>query len=326
MAVSTVAPVRLRTWRAAQAVGILALALLIAGLIARPAQTLPVLWNVLIPMIPASLLVSPALWRNVCPLATLNTLSRRHGKRRLEPATASAIGAAGIALLVVLVPARRFVFNTGGAALAITIVAVGVAAAMLGVFFDLKAGFCNAICPVLPIERLYGQRPLATLGNPRCQPCTLCTPLGCVDLAPGKSIAQVLGTARRSRAWLLTGFGAFGAAFPGFVVGYYTTADGPIATAGWVYGHVAVWMLASYLVTAATLWLLPLSTERAFAILAALAAGLYYWFAAPLVAGALRLPDGAVLALRAAAFGLIGVWLWRASVGVRERWSPAQRP
>lgn len=102
--------------------GLLALALLVAGLIARPTSTLPILWNVVIPLVPLSLLVSPALWRNVCPLATLNTLSGRWGTRRLEPAAVSATGATGIALLIVLVPARRFIFNTNGAALASTIV------------------------------------------------------------------------------------------------------------------------------------------------------------------------------------------------------------
>jgi len=303
--------------------GVVALVALIAALVVRPARSLTLLWNVVIPLVPASLLVTPALWRNVCPLATLNTLTNRRG-RRLAPAAAPAIGAVGMALLVVLVPARRFLFNTNGLALAATIGTVGLAAVVLGALFDLKAGFCNAICPVLPVERLYGQRPLASVGNPRCQPCTLCTPLGCIDLAPGKSIAQVIGPARRSRAWLLTAFGAFAAAFPGFVIGYYTTVDGPLAAAGHVYSHVAIWMLGSYVVVATGVLVLGLSAERALVILAALAASLYYWFASPLVARALALPGGGAVVLRGAAFGLVGVWLWRAAIRPERRPVPTQ--
>lgn len=125
--------------------------------------------------------------------------------------------------------------------------------------------------------------------------------------------------------WLLTGFGAFASGFPGFVVGYYTTHDGPVATAGQVYAHVGVWMLASYLMTAIALWLVPLSPRRVIGILAGLAAGLYYWFAAPLVAGTLDLPDAAGMGLRALSFALIGFLLWRASAGTRGRSAAAPR-
>ena len=46
--------------------------------------------------------------------------------------------------------------------------AAGLAAWMLGRRGERKAGFCNALCPILPVERLYGQAPLVAAGNPRC--------------------------------------------------------------------------------------------------------------------------------------------------------------
>ncbi len=223
-----------------------------------------------------------------------------------------ATGAIGIVLLVVMVPARRFLFNTDGVALAFTIIAVVALAIVLGGFLQLKAGFCNAICPVLPVERLYGQHPLVRVSNPRCVPCTMCTSKGCIDLAPTKSIAQTLGTARRTHAWLGRGFGIFAAAFPGFVVGYYTVQDGPLAIAGSVYLHVALWAIASYVTTMLIVWTFAISAARAVVLLAALAAGLYYWFAADTIATAFNIPSTVTTAIRVAALALVVFWLWRA--------------
>ncbi len=306
-------PAGLGLWRTAQWAGILATAILLAGLVAQPDLALDVLWNILIPLVPASLLVSPAIWRNVCPLATLNMLTNRSAvQHTLTEKVLPGAGIIGIVLLVVMVPARRFLFNTDGVVLTVTIVAVALLALALGGFFQLKAGFCNAICPVLPVERLYGQRPLMGVNNPRCVPCTMCTARGCIDLNPSKSVAQTLGSARRSNAWLVTGFGAFAAAFPGFVVGYYTAQDGPLASAGSVYLNVAVWALGSYLVAGLLVWLFRLSATRALILLAAVAAGLYYWFAADTITTAFAIQGTATVAIRVAALALVVFWLWRA--------------
>jgi hypothetical protein len=217
-----------------------------------------------------------------------------------------------------MVPARRFLFNTDAAVLAVTVVAISGLALALGAVFDEKAGFCNAICPVLPVERLYGQRPLIDLGNPGCPTCTHCTQTGCIDLAPEKSIAQTLGPTRRSSAWTRTSFGAFAAAFPGFVVGYYTTQDGPLSSAGAVYLTVFGWALASWVITAAVVRVGGLSAARITPILAGLAVGLYYWFAAPLLAAGLSL-EAAAWPLRLSFLTLVAVWLWQASRPVPRR-------
>jgi hypothetical protein len=140
----------------------------------------------------------------------------------------------------------------------------------------------------------------------------MCTARGCIDLNPSKSVAQTLGSARRSNAWLVTGFGAFAAAFPGFVVGYYTAQDGPLASAGSVYLNVAVWALGSYLVAGLLVWLFRLSATRALILLAAVAAGLYYWFAADTITTAFAIQGTATVAIRVAALALVVFWLWRA--------------
>ena len=307
-------------WRLAQLGVLLATFALCGALFLAPKPALALLWNVLIPVLPASFLVSPALWRNVCPLATLNMATNRtRGRRELTAAALPLAGAVGITLLFALVPARRFTFNQHGPALAVTVLAVAGGAILLGLLFDAKAGFCNAICPVLPVERLYGQSPLLDIGNPRCRPCTLCTARGCLDLSSRRAIPQLLGNQSRSAGWLLTPFGAFAAAFPGFVVGYFTVADGSLAGAAGTYLHVLLWAGASYLAAGLLVLALRLQSTIMMPALAAAAVGLYYWFAAPGMATTLHLPPAGVTAIRAAALGLVGFWWARAwPAGVRS--------
>ncbi|NNG15578.1 MAG: hypothetical protein HKM89_03780 [Gemmatimonadales bacterium] len=300
-------------WRMAQAISLTLLASLVIGLLARPEPTLHVLWNIVLPLLPASLLVSPALWRGICPLATLNTLPNGlMARRSLTVKWAPVAGTIGVVLLALLVPARRFLFNTDGMALAALILAVAVAAVLLGAFYDMKAGFCNSICPILPVERLYGQAPLARFANPRCPDCTLCTPRGCIDLSPSKSVAQTLGPRRRSHAWLFSFFGVFAGAFPGFVLGYFTRQDVPFAAAGSVYLAVGLMAAGSYAITVVVVHLLRLEFNLALSILGAAAAGLYYWFAAPALAEALGLGPSLALGIRIAALALAAIWLARA--------------
>ncbi len=300
-------------WRIAQVGGLVATGALLLGLWLRPQVSLIILWSVLIPLVPASLLVSPAIWRNVCPLASLNVMGNGIISRRRPTRTWTVrAGALGIVLLAILVPARRFLFNTNSVALLGTILAVALAAVILGMIFDQKAGFCNAFCPVLPVERLYGQNPLRATDNARCPPCNMCTRHGCIDLSPRKSMNQVLGRPRISPGWLWTAHGAFAAAFPGFVFGFFTTADGPINTAGTVYVQIGLWAVASFVITALVVRALKLNAARTLPWLAALAVGLYYWSVAPSVVGTLGIPNASAIVLRLSALALVTSWLWRA--------------
>ncbi len=312
-------PTAAKLWLAAQWAGVVITLGLLVGLVLQPELSLDILWNVLIPLVPASLLVTPMLWRNVCPLATLNLVSNRtRGAHKLGNGWLLPAGLVGMFLLVVLVSARRFVFNTNGTILAVTIATVALLALGLGALFDAKAGFCNSICPILPVERLYGQSPLVRLSNPRCTPCTMCTTRGCIDLSPEHSIAQTLGERRGSSRWLLSSYGVFAAAFPGFIIGYGTLTDGPLSAAVGVYLHMAIWVLGSYLVTAVLTLVLRLSSALAMVLLAAAAAGLYYWYAAATITAAFELPAAGTIAIRVIAFALVAVWMTKALNGVRR--------
>jgi hypothetical protein len=267
----------------------------------------------IIPLLPAVFLINPMLWRNVCPLATVNA---RSGVRRPTGQLASSHLKAGwmisLALLALLVPARRFLFNSDGVALALTIVGVIAIAQLAGLFAPRRAGFCNSLCPVLPVEKLYGQSPFVKIGSARCADCSVCTPLGCIDMARDKTVRQTLGPRARTTSWLATPFGAFAAAFPGFIVGYFTLSDGPLSTAGHVYMHMLLWTLGSLLATAAIVAISRATARLGIAVLGGLAIALYYWYAAPTVSAAYGGNDTAALVLRLTAMILVLWWFLRA--------------
>lgn len=308
-----------RMWHVAQAGGIVLTLALLCGLVLTPEAALTALWSIAIPLLPATFLISPMVWRNVCPLTTLNMLPGQAGRRRVLPA-ASVPNASmvGVLLLAVLVPARRFLFNTDGMALAVTIAGVAVLALASGFFYDAKAGFCASICPVLPVERLYGQAPLTKVRHVRCPSCSSCVEHACMDLHPGHHLAHVLGTGPVGPSWLKTGFGSFAAAFPGFVFGYWMTADGPFASAAGVYGTVASYSVVSWVLVAAVAMAARPDARAALPLLGAAAVGLYYWFAGPAIATDLELPEAAGIVLRAIGVTAVSLWLL-STLSKRER-------
>jgi len=297
-------------WGAAQLVVLSVTLALIAGFVVRPEASLNLLWGVLIPTLPLTFLLGTGMWRSVCPLATLNMLPNPWvGRRGVDVAGARFAGILGIGLLFVLVPARRFLLNNNGVAMAVTVLAVAVLAVVLGFVYDAKAGFCNAICPVLPVERLYGQYPLLTTNNPRCPSCTACTPGTCIDLSPTRSLLESIGPSTTGRNWLWRPLGAFAASFPGFIVGYYTTTDVPLNQAGGVYLQVFVCAAISYALVVGITTLTGAQGRLVLPLLAATAVGIYYWFASPLIVEALALAPAIAGVIRVTTLLVVAAWL-----------------
>jgi len=193
--------------------------------------------------------------------------------------------------------------------MAATVVAVAGLALVLGFVYEAKAGFCNAICPVLPVERLYGQHPLLSFGNPRCPSCSGCTPATCIDLSPSRSLVHSMASANREEKWLVRPLGGFAAAFPGFIFGYYATTDVDVSQAGSVYLEVLLCAAASYVLVAAGTAVTGARGEAVFPLLAAAAVGLYYWYASPSIAETLGLGGGAVTGLRVLTSFVVVTWL-----------------
>lgn len=304
-------------WTAARAVALAAFGALLVGLVVRPEVALTGLWKVAIPLVPASLLVTPLAWRNVCPLATVSMAGRRLGRGRSLPrrwATVATI--VGVVLLTALVPARRFLFDHDGPALAVAIGAVSLAAFGLGSAFEARSGFCNSICPVLPVERLYGQSPLVETPRARCETCTGCT-AACPDLAPSRSLRDAIGT-DRGGTWTTRPLGAFAAAFPGFVVGYFTSTGTDLSSAPRVYLQVLGSAAIAWGVVTAVVRAGRIPPRRVLPLLAALAVGAYYAFAAPDTAAALGFGPGVGEGLRAALLAGVAGWWIRADSRARR--------
>jgi hypothetical protein len=292
---------------------LVAVPLLLLWLVLAPAIALKTLWYVVIPLLPATFFISTVLWRSICPLATLNELGNRLGTQRTpSPAVLRALSIGGLLLFYLMVPARHFEFNQNGPLLAGVVAAVGALALLLGVLFPVRSAFCNALCPVLPVELLYGQSPLIQLERGRCQTCELCTPRGCIDLAERKAIPQLLGSARKSAGWLATPYGAFFAALPGFIVGYNRVADGPLADAPMIYATTLGWSLLSLAVVAVAVLLLRFSSQRALALVAGAAGALYYWYAGPAIARQFTLGTWPAIGVQIVGMGLVAFWLVRA--------------
>jgi hypothetical protein len=296
----------------------MATVLLVVSLVRWPTPTLNILWNAVVPVLPAVFLLNPLLWRNVCPLATLTTLTGdRIGTRAIASHAVRRTLVAGAILLMVLVSARRLVFNTDGPALAAVIVPVALLALAGGVFFERKAGFCNSICPVLPVERLYGQSPLLTLPNVRCPSCIGCTEQGCLDRSLAHATRTAIGPRAALPTWLHSPFGYFAAGFPGFVTGYFLVDNQPLSGAPRVALVIGTAIAVSVVTITAVVRLFRIPATLALPVLGALAVGLYYWFSGPAIAAAWHLPAATSWSIRAAALLLVGAWLLRALRGPR---------
>lgn len=247
-----------------------------------PSLALPVFWGLAVPALPAVFMLAPGLWRNVCPLATSNQLPRRLGWSREREIPASLQGAVfpvGVGLFLVLVSARKMIFNQSGSATALLLGGAVLAAFLGGLWFKGKSGWCSSICPVLPVQRLYGQAPVVAVANSHCQPCVGCAK-NCLDQDPGK--AQLSDQYDASRPY--RNFRRFFAAiFPGFVLGFFLVPGareiGVLAMLGQMSVYCMVSLTAFHLLDACFATLrnsLPLA-------FAAIAFNAYYWFSAPIV-------------------------------------------
>lgn len=299
-------------WPVARRVGVLLLVVLLAAAQVWPTATLDLLWNNVIPLLPAVFLVNPMIWRNVCPLATLNELTgHRHHRPALPTGRLLTFWAVGIVLLAALVPARRFLFNEHAEPFTATVLLVGAIAIGLGTMVSRRGGFCNTLCPVLPVEKLYGQAPLIAVGSARCSDCSHCTTSACVDLAGKRSVRQSV-LSGGGPDWMVNPVGIFAAAFPGFVVGYYMTANTTLENAQMVYATVGAWTAGSLALVAVLVATFRLKPTRVLPVLGGGAFALYYWFGAPGIATAYHVPAIATGIIRVATLGLAAHWLRRA--------------
>ena len=272
-----------RAWRVLRVLSVLTALTIAALLIARPDLGMPVFWGLVIPSLPVTFMIAPGFWRNVCPLATSNQAPRRHGIARGLTNQRLSEGAAypmGITLLISAVVARKLLFNQSGVATAALLLgAMGFAFAG-GVFFKGKSGWCSSICPLLPVQRLYGQTPFVRIANTQCEPCVGCAK-NCYDFSPGAAyLADQYDNDPAYRNFRRL----FAALFPGLVLGYYQVP--PLGEIGaWsVIGGMLMYMAGSMAIFSALDLVIGKTRNGTPVVFGAAAFSLYYWFSAPLVA------------------------------------------
>jgi NADPH-dependent 2,4-dienoyl-CoA reductase/sulfur reductase-like enzyme/ferredoxin len=279
----------------------------------QPKLGLPIFWGIAIPLLPLVFFLAPGLWRNLCPLASSNQLPRWLRLSRGWTHKKLWSGAAyptGLALFFLLVMARKLYIEQSGPATAVLIGGAMAAAFVGGLFFKGKSGWCSTLCPLLPVQRLYGQTPFVAIANTHCKPCVGCTK-NCYDFAPlSAALADQYDSSRRYRNYRRF----FAGVFPGFVAAYYLVPldDGLIQ----LVAQTVIFMIVSlgFLHFAETL--LSRLVNAVPVVFAALAFNTYYWFASDSLVRTINklgwpMDEQGAWAIRLLVFALSWIWIAR---------------
>ena len=300
-------------WRAVRITSVTVALIVAVTLIVEPDTGLKIFWQIIIPALPLLFFVAPGLWRNSCPLAASNQTPRTLEFTRgltapdwfREYSYVFAITA-----FMVIVASRKVLFNDSGVATAALLLAALGAAFVGGYILKGKSGWCGSICPLLPIQRIYGQTPFVTVPNSHCRPCVGCTK-NCYDFNPKVAYLADLNDDDRYFA----GYRKFFAgAFPGVVLGYFTVADPPDISVAEMYLQFGLFVLGSVGSFALLDTFVKVSAQKLTALYGAAALNLFYWYGAPIFIEAVsgqEAPDWLVWPARAAVFALTALWVVR---------------
>jgi nitrite reductase (NADH) large subunit len=287
------ARVPMAVWYAARIVALALAVGLAAFMILQPARGLLAFWGLAVPLLPALMVVAPGLWRQVCPMATMNQLPRLAGfsrARDLPPALKNAAFGIAVFTFVAAVALRAPLLNGNGSIAGAMVLAALVLAFAGGVLFKGRSGWCGTFCPLAPVQRTYGQAPLVVVKNGYCNPCVGCQK-NCYDFNPR---AAVFSDVDDSDPRYAAQRRLFMGLLPGLVLGYFLQNEAPPA---WGAAGPVFVLLGCVAAGAGTYGLalafLPVAPYRLALGFGALALGAFYVFAGPvLVRTAALLADG----------------------------------
>lgn len=222
-------------WRPLRWAGVATgLGIAVAGFV-RPADALTAFWFVFVPIAPLLFLVAPGLWRNTCPMVSLNQVPRTLGFTRgltLPPRVAAVAPMISAGLFLAIVPLRKVWLDSQGRALGIMLLTLLAIPFLGGLVFKGKSGWCSQFCPMLSVERLYNLAPLTVVPNSHCRPCVGCSK-NCYDFNP--TAAHLADLEDEDPRWV--GYRtAFAGLLPWLIVGFNTTDAVGTATPGSVAG------------------------------------------------------------------------------------------
>lgn len=274
-------------WRTVQTIMWLVGFFIVCCLLFFPQTGILIFWNILIPVAPALLVVFTGLWRNVCPLAITALLPRHTGiskRKKLSQLQLGKLNLAAVLLLYMIVPWRHALFNSNGPATGILIILMALTATVLGMIYEWKSAWCSGLCPVHPVEKLYGINTVMAIPNAHCANCMNCV-VPCPDSTPNihpqvssKTIYHTLS------GWLIAG------GLPGFIWGWFHVPDDAAFT-GWahavqVYQLPLLGMAVTLVLYTVLQELLPVKYHNiVIRCFAAAAVSCYYWFRLPALFG-----------------------------------------
>lgn len=271
-------------WWALRAAAMAVTLVLMALLWWAPELGMKLLWGLAIPALPALLVVAPGLWRQVCPMATVNQLPRLLGFARAKDLPAALkrwAFAISVVLFVGAVALRAPLLNHSPAVVGLGLAAVLLVAFAGGVQFKGRSGWCGTFCPLAPVQRTYGQAPLFVVRNGYCEPCVGCQK-SCYDFNPRAAVFSDIydeDPQHAAQRRLFMGL------LPGLILGYFV--QGPIPADGT--GHYLLVLVLCCCASAGAYGLAvafaPANPYRVALLFGALALSCFYWFAGPVVVG-----------------------------------------
>ena len=263
----------------------------------QPAVGITLFWNILIPVAPALLVVGASLWRNVCPLATTAMLPDRFRFSMRIPLTSfqrNLFNLIAVLALFAIIPIRHVIFDRDGQATAILIMLVTLVAVISGFFFERKSGWCSGLCPIHPVEKLYGSSVAFSVPNLHCSTCDKCS-----DPCPD-SISNFLPKVFRNSTLSIVNEYLIVGAFPGYVWGWFQLPDFR-GSSGWehllpVYGFPVLGATITLSAYALLKHILSKRQEETLvSFFAATAVSCYYWYRLPQLIGYSALDINGVL-------------------------------
>ncbi|MBE2316332.1 FAD-dependent oxidoreductase [Solirubrobacter sp. CPCC 204708] len=284
-----------RVWHAMRAGSIVGALAIAALLLVAPDAGLFVMWKVVIPLLPLLFLTVPGLWRNLCPLAASNQTPRalKLTKALTAPNWLKEYGyVIAFGLFIAFVVLRKLGLDDSGPYSALLLLGAMAAAFTGGMFLKGKSGWCSTICPLLPVQRIYGQTPLMLVANAHCQPCVGCVK-NCYDFNPR---AAYLADLHDSDNYWAGYRKYFVGAFPGLVLGFFAV---PVE-------QMALTTAVSLALFATLTTFYKTSAHTITTLFGAIAFSIFYWYAAEIVG-----LEPLTWALRAAAIALAATWFVR---------------
>lgn len=204
-----------RTEKIVRTVLVAAYVLITVGMFVLPIMP-RVFWTMGLPLLPLGIVIAGFYpWRKVCPLAFWGELGRKakgdRKQRRVPKWMERLYPVLTLGMLFLGLTGRLLSTNGDGIFLGCLLIALGIAAAATNFFFTGKT-WCNFICPVSIVERIYTEpNSLRREDNSQCTKCTACKK-NCPDIDQENAYWKDVAAGPRRVAYY---------SFPGLVTGFY---------------------------------------------------------------------------------------------------------